>query len=507
MKAKFLLLTFLISGKILSQVGINTQSPESTLDVRAKNHLGAVTTTDGLLVPRVNSLAVNGSINGQLVYLLTDSGSYTKGFHYWDGTVWTSFSGTGLPAGSDATNDAWTNDVAGNLVKLGSKADGVTARTAGTEFVAKDNGNVGIGTAAPVNTAILELASTEKGFLVPRMSESQRDAITSPATSLLIYNSDKKCLEQYINTTEQWYNICDRTISGPGSADVDCASAKINGSRLSYAGSATAVPAGYTVTLRYTNGNGGKYSAFNISSTGVTGLTATAPAGNVAMGDGSITFTISGTYNASGTANFAIQIGSGTTCTFSIDIRNGSAASNCTSMIGANIPNYPMSTTINIGGENVQVSKVMVGNNATASGYTAAHCGANLIDDGSNVRIGGPSDGVVTSIKLIFSRPVNDVSIVASWFNTNDAISVTTNSTGTITAANVLSTCLSRLNITYLNSNKKINVQGLAGSANITGLTFLVRATSPYTEITLGSGATSADDTIDAFAVCDAYVQ
>ena len=67
----------------------------------------------------------------------------------------------------------------------------------------------------------------------------------------------------------------------------------------------------------------------------------------------------------------------------------------------------------------------MIGNNAGAAGYTASHCGANLIDDGSNVRVGGPTDGVVTSIKLIFSKPVNDVSIVASWFRLNDAISVT----------------------------------------------------------------------------------
>ncbi|WP_126654159.1 hypothetical protein [Chryseobacterium aureum] len=492
----------MLTSTLFGQVGINTSNPESTLDIRAKNHLGTVSSADGVLVPRVNDLSVNGSVNGQLVYLISNAGSFTKGFYYWNGTAWTGFGGTS----GDPTNDAWINDNTNTMVKLGTQSDGTT-RAPGTEFISKDNGAVGIGTAMPADAAILELVSTNRGFLLPRMTEVQRDAIATPVTSLLIFNSDKKCLEQYRNTIEQWYNFCDRTISGAGSADVDCSSSKINGSRLFYGGTAMSVPAGYTVTLKYNNGNGGKYPAFNIQSTGVTGLTATAPAGNVAMGDGSITFNISGTYNSSGTANFTVQIGNGAACTFSIDIRNGMAASNCTSMIGANIPNYPLSTTINIGGENVQVSKIMVGNNSGAAGYTASHCGANLIDDGSNVRIGGPSDGVVTSIKLIFSKPVNDVSIVASWFNTNDAISVTTNSTGTIVAANVLSSCLSRLAITYLNSNKKINVQGLTGSANTTGLTFIARATAPYTEITMGSGATSGDDTIDAFAVCDAYVQ
>lgn len=76
---------------INAQVGINTNTPEATLDIRAKNHTGslpgAVTSDDGVLVPRVTALSVNGTINGQLVYLVADAGGFTKGFHYWNGTV------------------------------------------------------------------------------------------------------------------------------------------------------------------------------------------------------------------------------------------------------------------------------------------------------------------------------------------------------------------------------------------------------------------------------------
>lgn len=43
---------------------------------------------------------------------------------------------------------------------------------------------------APDNSAILELMSTERGMLVPRMRQVQRDAISSPAQSLLIYQID-----------------------------------------------------------------------------------------------------------------------------------------------------------------------------------------------------------------------------------------------------------------------------------------------------------------------------
>jgi hypothetical protein len=42
----------------------------------------------------------------------------------------------------------------------------------------------------PNPSAILDIKSTDKGVLVPRMTQSQKNAITSPATGLLIYQSD-----------------------------------------------------------------------------------------------------------------------------------------------------------------------------------------------------------------------------------------------------------------------------------------------------------------------------
>lgn len=46
--------------------------------------------------------------------------------------------------------------------------------------------------AAPDPSAMLDVQSTEKGVLVPRMSQAQRDAISSPATGLLIYQTDNE---------------------------------------------------------------------------------------------------------------------------------------------------------------------------------------------------------------------------------------------------------------------------------------------------------------------------
>jgi hypothetical protein len=51
------------------------------------------------------------------------------------------------------------------------------------------SGNTGIGTTSPDNSAILEMQSTTKGMLVPRMIESQRDNISVPPNGLLIYQT------------------------------------------------------------------------------------------------------------------------------------------------------------------------------------------------------------------------------------------------------------------------------------------------------------------------------
>jgi hypothetical protein len=58
-------------------------------------------------------------------------------------------------------------------------------------MVVQKNGNVGIGTNNPASSAILDISSTSQGLLVPRMSRTSRDAISSPATGLLIYQTNE----------------------------------------------------------------------------------------------------------------------------------------------------------------------------------------------------------------------------------------------------------------------------------------------------------------------------
>jgi len=51
----------------------------------------------------------------------------------------------------------------------------------------------------PDSSAGLEIQFTNKGLLIPRMTTAQRDSISNPAQSLLIFNTTTKCYEGYLD--------------------------------------------------------------------------------------------------------------------------------------------------------------------------------------------------------------------------------------------------------------------------------------------------------------------
>lgn len=67
-------------------------------------------------------------------------------------------------------------------------------------------GQSAIGTTTPHASAALDLTSTTRGLLVPRMTKAQRNAIPSPAVGLLIYNTEQNCIE--FRRNDGWYNVC-----------------------------------------------------------------------------------------------------------------------------------------------------------------------------------------------------------------------------------------------------------------------------------------------------------
>lgn len=66
-------------------------------------------------------------------------------------------------------------------------------------------GNVGVGTAAPNAAAQLDVASTTRGFLPPRMTTAQRDLISSPPDGLVLYNTSTNKLQ--VRAASAWVDL------------------------------------------------------------------------------------------------------------------------------------------------------------------------------------------------------------------------------------------------------------------------------------------------------------
>jgi uncharacterized protein (TIGR02145 family) len=66
---------------------------------------------------------------------------------------------------------------------------------------------ISTGSGEPDNSAVLDLQSTEKGLLIPRMSAAERNNIASPAPFLMIINTTTHCLEAYNAITSGWETI------------------------------------------------------------------------------------------------------------------------------------------------------------------------------------------------------------------------------------------------------------------------------------------------------------
>jgi hypothetical protein len=93
--------------------------------------------------------------------------------------------------------------------------------------------------------------------------------------------------------------VCPGSITG-----ISCESATNSGTLTS-----GIAASGVSSSLLYTGGNGGPHNGQTVTSTGVTGLTATLTVGTFANGSGSLIYNISGTPSTTGIANFVLNIG------------------------------------------------------------------------------------------------------------------------------------------------------------------------------------------------------
>jgi hypothetical protein len=173
---------------------------------------------------------------------------------------------------------------------------------------------IGIGTIAPVAGSLLELKATNKALILTRVAGTS--AIANPVDGMIIYDNSLNCFRSRENGvwTACW-NCCATPNTTAGTiATIDCLGVIKTGT-LTHAIVATAVSADFS----YTGGNGGTYAGQVVTSTGVTGLTATLLSGNLANGTGTVTYIISGTPTASGTSSFALSI-AGQNCTLNLTV-------------------------------------------------------------------------------------------------------------------------------------------------------------------------------------------
>ncbi len=238
--------TFPSSGS----AGIGTLSPN------ASAALDITSTTQGILIPRMttaNRNAILNPANGLMVYQ-TDG---VAGFYYYAASAWkavtaslanislsnltaTSVNASLIPK-TDNTYDLGTNTLKwGNLyVNNLNFADASVQTTAFTPYtpgtginitgnaitntsptqwttaannIYYNTGSAGLGTTTPDASALLDLTSITQGVLVPRMTTANRNGILSPATGLLIFQTDGAAGFYYYsggwkavtNTASQW---------------------------------------------------------------------------------------------------------------------------------------------------------------------------------------------------------------------------------------------------------------------------------------------------------------
>lgn len=322
MKRKILILTasVFISLQAYGQVGINTATPNVTLEITAKHTDGS--RAEGTINPRMTGDALHtADLNG--VYSQLHDGALVfiteppigankmgqvadidiRGYYYFDftGNKWIKASVNG--GGGEGGTGTVTAFDCNSAINTGSLSAGNTASGVTSE-IPYTGGNGGTYVAQSVSSMGVTglIAFLPNGNLMSGNGSIIYTITGTPsgagAATFAITIGGKSCIiTRNVNPSE-------------GSiGNLACTTATHSGTLTG------GVPAsGVSSVISYTGGDGGAYAAQSVSSVGVSGLTARLSAGSFGNGNGSLTYTITGAPSGPGTVNFTLNIG-GQTCT------------------------------------------------------------------------------------------------------------------------------------------------------------------------------------------------
>ena len=190
------------------------------------------------------------------------------------------------------------------------------------------NNNVGIGTLTPNSSAMLDVTSSSKGVLIPRMNTAAMNSISVSATTdgLIIYNTDSFCFCYYNTNTSAWTSLCNSGGSGsPGATGPTGAAGATGATGPIGVGNGPTGPTGPTGTgTAGATGPTGPTGTGTAGATGPTGPASTVPGPTGPTGPSQTAWWILGNAGTTAGTNFI-----GTTDANDFVVKtNGAAAAN-----------------------------------------------------------------------------------------------------------------------------------------------------------------------------------
>lgn len=182
----FLLMLSIVSCIFVNAQNVSINNTGAAPDAKAM--LDISSNAKGILLPRMTQGERDAIVSPPVGLMIYNTSSTS--FQYYSGSSWLNITNSGIVTGSP-------NKVPRYL--------GIWGLTPG--LMTDDANGVSINnTSAVANTsALLDMTSTTKGILIPRMTTLQRNAIVTPAPGLMVY--DTNLLSFWFFNGTSWMNI------------------------------------------------------------------------------------------------------------------------------------------------------------------------------------------------------------------------------------------------------------------------------------------------------------